>query len=322
MSIKIRIKQILAILGFKVERWTVHEEQQKQVIDQLKTAHEELQKQLSQQLELLNNRIQELSNRFLLLNETGRQEDDLRYQDILLLLNQLTHFIPEQSFSVQTDYPVAYESNDHKFPRGTKNDNTRLPRFVTACERHFPGETLRYMDVGCSGGGLVFDFLLRGHAAVGIEGSDFSQKSQRAEWRLLDRRNLFTADITKPFRVIGSEGIPFTAHIISAWELMEHIPEDALPQLFENIKVHLEPNGFFIGSIALFDDIDENGNSFHPTVKPQTWWEEKFSQCGFLFSKNHFFEFYDFARGTGNGRSDWNIMTDPAMGFHFVARKS
>jgi hypothetical protein len=70
------------------------------------------------------------------------------------------------------------------------------------------------MDLGCSGGGLVFDFLLRGHTAVGIEGSDFSQKSQRAEWRLLNQCNLLTADITKPFQVI-----PHTHKRESFWRI-------------------------------------------------------------------------------------------------------
>jgi SAM-dependent methyltransferase len=273
---------------------------------------------LRQEISSLRDLCRDISGRFL-LTEAGRQENDLRYQDILLLLNRLTPFVSEKPFSVQTDYPVAYESNDHKFPRGTKNDNTRLPRFVAACEKHFPGQSLCYMDLGCSGGGLVLDFLLRGYAAVGIEGSDFSQKSQRAEWRLLNQRNLFTADITKPFQVY-SQGIPFLSHIISAWEVMEHIHEEDLPQLFKNVYKHLLPGGFFVGSIAAFDDVGDD-ISFHPTVKPRYWWEKKFSEYELPFSEEHSFEFYDFARGTGNGFFDWNCLTDPSMGFHFVTRK-
>jgi MoaA/NifB/PqqE/SkfB family radical SAM enzyme len=70
MSIKIRIKQILAMLGFKVERWTAYEKQQeqyeglqKQVVDRL-TAHEGLQKQLSQQVEFLSGCLKNQQNEF------------------------------------------------------------------------------------------------------------------------------------------------------------------------------------------------------------------------------------------------------------------
>jgi hypothetical protein len=122
---------------------------------------------LRQEASVLRDLCRDISGRFL-LSEAGQQENDLRYRDILLLLHRPKPFVSEKGFTVQTDYPVAYESNDHRFPWGTKNDNTRPPRFVAACERHFPDQTLRYMDLGCSGG-LVFDFLLRGHMAVGIE---------------------------------------------------------------------------------------------------------------------------------------------------------
>jgi hypothetical protein len=54
------------------------------------------------------------------------------------------------------------------------------------------------MDLGCSGGGIILDALLRGHMAIGLEGSDVSLKQQRAEWRVIPN-HLFTCDITKPF---------------------------------------------------------------------------------------------------------------------------
>jgi SAM-dependent methyltransferase len=274
---------------------------------------------LRQEVSDLRSLCQDILGRFPLI-EAGQLEADLRYRDMLSLLNHLKPFIPAQSFSLQTDYPVAYKSNDHKFPRGTKNDNTRSPRFAAACERHFPGQTLCYMDLGCSGGGLVFDFLLKRHAAVGIEGSDFSQKAQRAEWRLLNQRNLFTADITKPFQVISPQDSPFLAHVVSAWEVMEHIRQEDLPQLFKNVYKHLHHGGIFVGSIALYDDI-ANGVSYHPTVRPKDWWAGKFAEFGLPFTDQHSFEFLDFARGTGNGYFDLSFALEPDKGFHFVARK-
>src|SRR5262249_44912073 len=136
-----------------------------------------------------------------------------------------------------------------------KQDNTRLPRFVSACERFFitRGEQprrLTYLDLGCAGGGLVLDFLLRGHEAFGIEGSDFSLLAQRGEWGLLPG-NLFTADITKPFSLNrATDGTPICCDVLSAWEVMEHIADEDLPQLFDNILRHMKQDGFFVGSIA------------------------------------------------------------------------
>jgi SAM-dependent methyltransferase len=273
-------------------------------------------------LDECRSRLQDLSGRFL-ITEAGRREYDLRYQDLLLLLERTARFIPEEPFSLQTNHPVASESNDHKRPWGSKNDNTRSPRFVLACERHFPRAQLDYLDLGCSGGGLILDFLLRGHRAIGLEGSDYSLKAQRAEWRLLGNRCLFTADITKPFQIFPptNSGEGFTAHVVSAWEVMEHIGEEDLPALFENVKRHLRPDGYFIGSISLFEDVVD-GVSYHPTVKPRGWWSDKFKEFGLPFTDRHDFEFGDFCRGTGNGYFDGDYSRDPELGFHFVARKA
>jgi SAM-dependent methyltransferase len=249
---------------------------------------------------------------------------DLYYHDVLTILDRTEKLFPEKTFSIQTEYPVATGSIDHRMPRGTKNDNTRHPRFVRACERHFPKVRLRHMDMGCAGGGLILDFLLRGHEAVGVEGSDFSKKALRATWRLLDERNLFTADITKPFQISYSgdemSGKEWSANFITAWEVMEHIKEAELPRLFENVRRHLRSDGYFIGSIALFDDMDD-GISYHPTIKPKCWWENKFSQFGLPFTEKHDFDHLDFCRGSGNGINDWDVSRQPELGFHFVAKK-
>jgi hypothetical protein len=101
---------------------------------------------------------------------------------------------------------------------------------------------------------------------------------------------------------------------------MEHIQEKDLPQLFKNIYKHLLPGGFFIGSIALYEDI-VNGVSYHPTVRPKEWWAGKFTELGLPFTERHSFEFSDFCRGTGNGYFDRNFMLEPDIGFHFVAQK-
>jgi hypothetical protein len=70
----------------------------------------------------------------------------------------------------------------------------------------------------------------------------------------------------------------------------------------------------------LFDDIDENGVSYHPTVRPEEWWAAKFIENGLRVTDNHSFAIQDFCRGTGNGIYDWDVTREPEKGFHFVAR--
>ncbi len=83
---------------------------------------------------------------------------EMRAQDILLAT--LSEHAPV--FILDTGKPVAEDSVDHRFPHGTASDSTRWPRFVAACERLF-GPRLKFLDLGCAGGGLVL--VLRGHNA-------------------------------------------------------------------------------------------------------------------------------------------------------------
>src|SRR5689334_16808285 len=88
---------------------------------------------------------------------------------------------PEKLVDLWCEKTLADDSLDHIEPRGTANDNTHWVPFVARCEAYFGFRDLRYLDLGCAGGGLVFDFAVRRHLAVGLEGSDYSLKRSRAE---------------------------------------------------------------------------------------------------------------------------------------------
>ena len=210
-------------------------------------------------------------NLYLHLKEAMRVRE-LYYRDIMLAIDRLTTIFPKVEMAFTADKPVALDTDDHKKPWGAAQDNTRSPRFVAACERHFHGRLLTFMDLGCSGGGLVLDFILRGHRAYGIEGSDHPKMAQRSEWRVL-KNNLFTADITRPFRLSEPAKTQcVTCDIVSMWEVLEHIADEDLPQLFRNIRTHMKPDGIFVGSIALVPDDHPSGAKYHRTVQPRDWW--------------------------------------------------
>ncbi len=191
---------------------------------------------------------------------------------------------------VRAEREIAYASPDHLAPWGTRRDNSRQRRFNQKLYRLFGEERppLWVLDLGCSGGGFVKDCLDDGCMAVGIEGSDFSKRTRRAEWRSIPE-HLFTADITASFEIIGEfaqneQRIQFD--VITSWEVMEHIHERDLSAVAGNVGKHLKPGGLWIMSIALCDDI-RNGVNLHQTVKPTTWWIKKFEELGFHCAQSY-----------------------------------
>lgn len=241
------------------------------------------------------------------------------HQDLSMLLTRIARLGTEPSVRLETEHPIAVDSDDHRYPRGTANDNTRYPRFSRKLEAVF-GRKIRLLDLGCAGGGLVWDLLLDGHFAVGLEGSDYSQRNQRALWRVIPN-HLFTCDIVKPFRLIDLRS-QSTARfdVISCWEVLEHIREADLPGLFANIRRHLDSGGLFLASVATFEDFDrERGAVWHVTVKDRSWWEVLLARDNFEIVRD-LFDPSDFPRGSGNGRQDWSVLTNPELGFHIVAR--
>jgi SAM-dependent methyltransferase len=256
-------------------------------------------------------------NLYLHLAEANRKRE-LFYRDIMIAIDHFAKVYPGQMADFTTETPVAVDTDDHNVPWGAAHDNTRLPRLVAACERRFQ-RPLTFLDLGCSGGGLVLDFVLRGHRAFGIEGSDHPLRALRAEWRVL-HHSLMTGDITKPFYLNEKNSSePVLCDVISMWEVLEHIATEDLPQLFSNIRRHLKKDGIFIGSVAHVPDDHPNGAKYHRTVQPAEWWTSRFSQLGMRMIENHGFVFEDFARGTNNGPIDENYKDQAGIGTHFVA---
>lgn len=172
---------------------------------------------------------------------------------------------------VRTEKRVAVDSQDHISPWGTAQDNSTNHRFNEKVFKLLGQKRIRVLDLGCSGGGFVRSMLDDGHDAIGIEGSDYSARTRRAEWRTIPER-LFTADVSEPFEVM-EDGSPLTFDLITAWELLEHLQEDKLPVLCASVIKHLRQNGLFIASICTSPDQD-----WHPTVRPRDWWLDLFNR--------------------------------------------
>ena len=182
---------------------------------------------------------------------------------------------PRGAFTRETRHPVAFASPDHIAPKGTAVNNSTNKKFILHMDeklhREFGPGTLRMMDIGCAGGQTVADFMALRWQGIGLEGSDFSLKHKRANWAQLANTHLFTCDITKPFQ-LKLDGQPARFHLITAWEVMEHIAPDDLQQVFSNIFQHLEPGGYFIASTTETSDIHE-GLELHQTRWTNAEWQ-------------------------------------------------
>ena len=223
-------------------------------------------------------------------------------------------------YAVDTDRPVAFDSDDHKWPRGTAYNNSLNRNFNLKLYATFNFRSdLRVLDLGCSGGGFVKSILEDGYVGIGVEGSDFSRKLRSGEWDTCPH-HLLTCDITSRFDLRDVAGKPLRFHCITAWEVLEHIPSVALPNLIENIARHLEPDGIFVGSVDTAPDSNPvKGAVYHVTLEPKAWWLEQFARVDLVEWPDHPFETRDYVRGHGMGLADW----DPAdgYGFHLILRR-
>ena len=183
--------------------------------------------------------------------------------------------------SLQADGEVALASPDHLLPWWTRRDNSINRRFNDKLYKLYPrfGEQLKVLDMGCSGGGFVKTCFDDGCLAVGLEGSDFSKRLGRAEWRTIPEY-LFTCDITKKFSLTlqTAQGSgPLLFDVVTSWEVMEHIAEGDLPIVAANVKRHLAAGGLWIMSVSPNEEVI-NGARLHQTVREKAWWIEMFGR--------------------------------------------
>ena len=217
--------------------------------------------------------------------------------DILNYLYRLNSVEKKHDIILETKNKVATDSIDHILPRGTIQDNTRKLSFVKACENYFERKC-SYLDLGCSGGGLVRNFLEMDNFSIGVEGSDISFYQKRAEWARIPN-HLFTADIRKEFKCIDSQiSKNYLFDIIGAWEVMEHIPEEYHNQLFKNIASHLKPKGIFVASISTVNVMH------HSCVHQEKWWRNSFEEFGFkILNVYDIFKNAELPRDVNKGKS-------------------
>src|SRR5260370_29257697 len=169
-----------------------------------------------------------------------------------------TSSTPALKISIRAERDVAYDSPDHLMPWGTAQNNSTNHRFNDKLYRLFPRpEQLKILDLGCSGGGFVRSCIDDGCLAIGLEGSDFSKRHRRAEWRSIPEY-LFTCDVTRDFEIsfeINEVARLAQFDAVTCWEMMEHIAEPDIARVAANVKKHLAPGGLWLMSVFLNLDV-------------------------------------------------------------------
>lgn len=192
------------------------------------------------------------------------------------------------SFRIETNFPVAYESLDHTHPFGTIRDNhsnsifidklivlMKAGKIVSALKEIDNKFPFNLLDIGCSGGGFVKEIYSRNVNAIGVEGSDISLKSKRAEWATIPER-LFTCDATKPFTIYQDEE-KMDFNVVTAWEFFEHIEKEDLPGVMNNINSFTNKGALLICSVSNFPS-PHDGVELHRTREDKEWWLDFFKQ--------------------------------------------
>jgi cyclopropane fatty-acyl-phospholipid synthase-like methyltransferase len=182
--------------------------------------------------------------------------------------------------SIKTDFPFCYDSEDYKQPCGSAHDYHTNPLFIQRSELLFRTKLLFVLDLGCANGTMIVDYINKGHLGIGIDGSDYGVKNKTGGWGT-HPENFFNADIAKPFTLLGdSFDDPILFEIVTAWEVLEHIKEEDLPQFFQNIKKHTYCSSLCFFSIALFES-----GAYHQNVKNEQWWRNYLSNDWIIYDE-------------------------------------
>ena len=130
----------------------------------------------------------------------------------------------------------------------------------------------RIIDLACGGGQFILDCVNDGCIAIGLDGYEIYSKYELAAWPIIPN-NLFEADLSEPF-YISYGNHSFLADVITSWEFMEHLYEEDLDGVLNNIKLHLKHRGYYICGISTRPEYG------HFLIRNYEWWIAKFNSYG------------------------------------------
>ncbi len=171
------------------------------------------------------------------------------------------------AYRVNHAEPAAW-SADHRVPFGTLLTEYSFPHFLLARAVIRSCRVRSWCDLGTGSATLPFQVARLGLVDVfGIDGSDAAVRAGKVR---LPLSNFCVADITSRLEIRGADGAPAFFEVVSALELVEHIPDAKLDGLFDNIR-RLRPK-YVMLAVGLQPD-----PPYHINLKPMAAWLEEFS---------------------------------------------
>jgi len=181
--------------------------------------------------------------------------------------------------NLETDHPIALDSYDHIYPELGIEDYSYNLAFNAKVYQLFK-PPISVLDLGCGFGLFVKTLLDEGNEAIGLEGSDLPKNLGRGAWSQIPN-HLMTCDITHIFRIYRAKNEIYLFDLITAWEVIEHIKEDCLTNVWLNVQTHLKPNGLFIITTPTSVGQSRKKLDHHRTRRPGKWWQAEIEKSGF-----------------------------------------
>lgn len=165
-------------------------------------------------------------------------------------------------YSVGNARPALW-SADHQKPYGTIMAGFSFPHFllaramIRACDIH------SWCDMGSGSATLPLQAARLGvNNVFAIEGSDAALRAGKVQIPL---SNYCVGDVSLPIEITSGDGAPACFDVVSALELVEHIPDSKLEGLFDNIR-RLQPK-FVIVAVGLQPE-----PPYHVNLKTMSEW--------------------------------------------------
>lgn len=184
---------------------------------------------------------------------------------------------------LETDFPCETELREHfqALRRFVGSPENTFSDFLHRLSAVYPDTYPRLLELGCGNASFL-------KAAQELSFQIFGLDVDRATTDTVDRveasPDLFFCDYTRPFtlreiRPRGKRVAKF--HIITCWNILEHVPERRLNELLTTLRRHLDVRlGLFLASISLRPCPLAHGEC-HPPARPESWWRDVFRNCGF-----------------------------------------
>lgn len=185
---------------------------------------------------------------------------------------------------LETDFPCAPQLQAHlrALPPGGTHETATYAGFMERLRAIYPDIPARLLDIGCGDGGFLRIARQFSFPAVGL---DLDPSPEEISGRSSDSPQRFSCDYTKPFtlwEVHPKKRRRAKFHVITCWNLLEHVPKRWLNELLINLRRHLDDRlGLLLSSISLRPCFEAD-RECHAPVWPESRWREVFRDCGFF----------------------------------------